>query len=509
MMKRFVAIFAVLFAMASAALAEVKTESFPLDLKDNERIIGLYANPYLYTAVLEVKVKGVVQRTEYWIVTNTGRIGPFTTVPVTSAQISSTVRSFFAIFDGYLMYGPNLPGTSMGTVAKLEGSVEEIKISPDGSRWAALVESKQKAEAYDIVTDKGIFDWFSKPELVGFLSDNTLLYWTRTKTDKGHTFTFWRDKSKVGTYFTQFTYLQNSPAAFVSSDGKRWGWIEHPDVKNPGDEESKLHVRYAGGEKTMKCLLFSEILYIAPDGQVLVRNGISLFVDGIDSGIREVSGIEAISPDESRVALKIHDKYLLDGAIIKGGKTGWFSADSKHFVVENNFYYSFITASIDGEKVQVPDEASLKKVFGKDAELFGVGATNHTTLNSIVLVLGRDNTRSPSIDHLVGYLTGDIFVKLYAPFDSPNARVSDDGKTVVVTNGKQLFINGEVRYTSSVDRLDEFLLSPDGTEIFVYGHGIFTEDQLCPGRFFGKDLARAAPEGSVKYKDGVVVVTTW
>jgi len=325
MMKRFVAIFAVLFAMASAALAEVKTESFPLDLKENERIIGLYANPYLYTAVLEVKVKGVVQRTEYWIVTNTGRIGPFTTVPMTSAQISSVVQTFFAIYeDGgkeYLVYGPNLPGTTMGTVIEIDWfdgykrDVSMIKISPDGTRWATTVKSRKKPEAYDIITDKGIFDWFSKPKLVGFLSDNTLLYWTRTKTDKGETFTFWRDKFKMGTYFTQYSILfMEFPAAFVSSDGKRWGWIEYPPLTSyESKTDSKLYVRYAGGDKIVPCDLKNEILYIAPDGQVLVVNqkyGYNgpLFIDGIDSGIREVSGIEAISPDESRVALKIKKK---------------------------------------------------------------------------------------------------------------------------------------------------------------------------------------------------------
>jgi hypothetical protein len=36
----------------------------------------------------------------------------------------------------------------------------------------------------------------------------------------------------------------------------------------------------------------------------------------------------------------------------------------------------------------------------------------------------------------------------------------------------------------------------------------FSVDKLYPGNFFGKDPVKY-PEGSIKYKDGAVVVTTW
>jgi hypothetical protein len=37
---------------------------------------------------------------------------------------------------------------------------------------------------------------------------------------------------------------------------------------------------------------------------------------------------------------------------------------------------------------------------------------------------------------------------------------------------------------------------------------VLFEGQLYPGNFFGKDPVKY-PEGSIKYKDGAVVVTTW
>lgn len=519
-MKRFLAV-CILFAVIASVSAETTVKSFPLALQANESIIKLHGNTHLFAAVLEVKVKGIVTKTEYWIVTNTGRTGPFSAIPTASVELSPNSRSFFAIYkiEGktYLVYGPNLPGTSMGNVAELysrrEWKPESIVFSPDGSRWATITISKQKQGAYDIVTDKGIFDWFSNPMLVGFLSDNSLLYWTAKKVREeyskfwGTTFEYysvvlWRDNAKIYTVPGEMSasYPDNLPATYISPAGTSWGWAEY--VKEPKGEETataKFTVNFPGGTKKIQIGYGHSILYITPDGHVLHRygswdrnsfrpRGSPLYLDGTDAGIGEVLGIEAISPDGLRVAIRVDDKSVyVDGEKISVGNAECFySADSQHFIVDRQ--------SIDGEEVAGPDTTARGYYFGK---------VNRNTLKYAVVV-------SDGV-----YIEKDKYIQLKMRPEAIIARdpcISDDGETVVfIDGGGNLYINGETSY-KLYDGMsfssNRFVLSPNGKEILLNHVGLYMDGHLYTGSFFGKDAVNA-PEGSVKYKDGAVVVTTW
>jgi hypothetical protein len=533
MMKRAL-IVCILVSCIAALHAESKVVTYPLPLQPNEEVVRLSGNPDFYTAVTKLTIKGIVPKVEYWVVTSAGRTGPFYDVPTTSADVYPHIRSFFATYEEagtkYIVYGPNKPGTTMGSIAEL-GSIYELlnnprrggilKVSNDGRRWAAVVNSRLKPEAFDILTDKGVLDWYSDPALVGFTADNTLLYWTTTEkvNDFTRIFSFWREKIKL--FSKQFKYSYPStelfPVSYISITGKEWGWAEYEfDLYKPG-KTTTFNVIFEGGKKKIKINSCSEILFISPDGQVLhspCGDGCQgLHLDGVYTGMDQLL---AVSPDRKRVAIQAGERIIVDGQDFfdlsdhTGPFNCFFSADSEHFIIQGY--------SIDDKKIPRPNEERLAKISKRlNLNVHHETIINERTLGYVTLVRGP-------MGWIVDYFTSDLDtdlnearIELFSQHGTEELRFSDDGKVVAfLSYAGELVVNGEEKF-QPYGKIDEYKevhngiesMSPDGSEIsFLRKYGIFSVDKLYPGNFFGKDPVKY-PEGSIKYKDGAVVVTTW
>jgi hypothetical protein len=284
----------------------------------------------------------------------------------------------------------------------------------DVKRFAAVVKSKAKPGKFDIVTEKGIFDWFSNPILIGFTGDDTLLYraLTPTKDTAGNsicTGALYLEKEKV-TVITVPLFIPSPnlkdglPSVFLAPDGSTWGYAEGKVIDASGEiltatsgfggqcAPSSFVAITKVGKKTIAYDGKTQIVHVTPDGQVVADDlnirysSGKLFIDGVDSGFKgsvlrdrpSANAKPVISPDGTRIDLRKGEDNIGSPIIVC-----FFTTDSKHFVATTD-----MQRTIDGKKIAIKLDPPVMKTFSeknyRDDTILNVGSINRLTEHFVI-----------------------------------------------------------------------------------------------------------------------------
>jgi hypothetical protein len=384
-----------------------------------------------------------------------------------------------------------------------------IVFSPDGNHYSVIAKSQLHNNAYDIITEKGILDWYQNPKIVGYTFDNKLIYWTQKSVTTGgkaqNSFTLYADKNKVNgpivvSENVEFDDIYN--CAYVQEDGS-WGWEKGLINREGKYQPEKFVLRNINGEKEIALNGANYIEYITVNGDLLHSNmtdgGRRLFVDGKDSGINGYAGIlinkydggVVVSPDGSRIALNADGGIILDGdrivdsMPISNYETS-FSNDNKHLIIDCDY-----EGYIDG--VRIESKA-------------GIGPVNRETLEYVSLTeIGvHDSNENEGYGSMLPRISN--FNNIVA-FGCKNA----DGEERLIVNGKDLCSLDYKLENGNITSFTYISFSPDGSQILFKGYRhkmIFFDNEMNIGTFFGKNI-RYRPSGSIQYHAGNIIISSF
>jgi photosystem II stability/assembly factor-like uncharacterized protein len=382
-----------------------QTTSPTIALQEGEKLLNVANSTNGYVAVIEKTISGsIVPKKEQWIATADGRIGPFAEVLSTVAINGSNWQNYSAIVrvaDGlFFAMGAPLSGSTLPTMLKFRddsvlnpfskkvlGNGNYLIVSPDASHFAAIVKSKSKDGAFDVVTESGLFGTFAFPILVGFV-DSSPVYWSiENAPNKQYKCNLFKGKDyvyslnvtdyemNVGIGNVSFKDFGYDDPIYISPDGKQWGYFAETSVPvtkglvTVNEITSTLFAFTVAGQKKIAGPIKSQILAITKSGEIVWEKG-SIYVDASDSGIK-LNGASNdsffISPDQSRIAMMTTDGFIIDGnpvPAIPKLSTGTnyhvdFSPDSKHYQVTLMSGISKLKYWVDG--VSAPKEIDLTK----------------------------------------------------------------------------------------------------------------------------------------------------
>jgi len=535
----------------TAVFAETNIETIPFPLESNEKIVDLQGNLSNFAAVIELTKTGIVKKTEYWIVTKDQRSGPFAKKPYVIGNVNEPFAFIEKDGKSYLHYGFNVDGTTMGTLAEVENL--HYRISQDYSHWAVRTNSVQNPGKYDIVTNEGIFDWFTDPYLRGFTYDNKLIIDAIKKKSnpEKYSITLYREKEKLLSFADlskdDLLKVYNN-MIWLSDDGATFGWPIK--LSTNGDNTAQYTVQTLTNNKTISLGAAEYVVHITPDGQVLHQSREAdpgstyyeynnLYIDGIDTGVKQYLNIKfglspnkkgfkigdyynVVSPNGMRVALTTGEGIFVDGEPIYSESniatlkvSCHFSLDSKNFIVQKHVMGSGVTIppSINGKQIELPGGAtSLQNGrFG-----FRVGPINLKNLQYVIY----DDYSYYAKGELVGTANGIVGLDSEGYTSGRiDPRISNDGSTVIYFDKERFIYFNEKRASIVSEAMVFKAMSPDGSELLFYISEaannpdnetylpIVSLDGQFVGSFFGNDLND--PEGSIKFRDGEIIRTTW